>query len=382
MGKRIKKIYRAVVFIMVVFLWLFSLYRILSDFGLTAFGTWSPPDPPSPPCPSCCQVTPTPTPSCGQPTPTPTPTPEITPSPNPEPSVTLAPTPIPTTPPTTDNGGSGGPAEPPKCESATPSTPFLRTLIKLGNGKVKLVWDPVDSATGYAISYGPKPGNYLYGVSNTGKVNSFDIGSLREGNYCFAVRALNDCAPGGLSNEKCINEVLGTGIGGAVLGAKTPKVLAATGNSLDDYLIFVYVKPVFGSKKFEQNNAVNISIAQVGINLAISAGKTDGDLWDISQTGASYLAGSGKLGESGNTIVYGHNKNNLFGPIRWLEKGAEIKIKDSTGRILIYQVVETKTVSPDQTEILLPTSDSTLTLYTCDGIGDNLRFVVIAKLTS
>ena len=366
MDKRFKKIYRVIVFIMVIFLWLFSLYRIISYFGLvnrfsglirsaSAVGNVcfscppEPPNPPFPPCPPCCY-------------PTSTPTSEITP------------TPVPTNPPTAgDNGGGGGgPAEPSHCGSATPSTPFLRTLIRLGNGQVELVWDPVDPSSGYAISYGPKPGDYLYGVSDTGKVNSFIIGDLGGGNYCFAVRALNGCAPGELSNEKCTNDVLGTGIGGAVLGA--------TGNSLDDYLISINKKANFGARSFSQSLPEKIDIDQVGIHLGITAGQINNNLWDISDSGASYLAGSGLPGDQGNMIIYGHNKNQLLGPIRWLEKGAKITITNNQGKIFKYQVVEIKTISPDQTDILSKTPDSTLILYTCTGVDDSQRFVVVAKL--
>jgi len=70
-------------------------------------------------------------------------------------------------------------------------------------------------------------GNYIYGVPNTGKITFFTVGSLQSGvNYCFAVRAINDCAPSELSNEICTGAVLGVTTGGKVLGVST---LGATG---------------------------------------------------------------------------------------------------------------------------------------------------------
>jgi len=159
------------------------------------------------PCFTCPTKCPTPTP--GSPSPTPS-------GPG-EPTVTL--------PPPSSEGGDGGggsqgggPPGPPHCDNQTPPAPYLRTLTKIKFGEVELIWDPVEQATHYTISYGPSSSNYLYGVPNTGKVSSFKIGDLGSGNYCFVVRAVNDCAPSDPSNELCT--------GGQVLGAS---VLGATG---------------------------------------------------------------------------------------------------------------------------------------------------------
>jgi hypothetical protein len=109
----------------------------------------------------------------------------------------------------------------------------LRYLRALGGGKIEPLWDPVEPVTSYNISYGPSSGNYLYGVPDTGKTTSFTVGGLGAGNYCFIVRALNDCAPSGPSNEMCTAQAVGTG---AVLGART-KVLGATGAGVSDWLM-------------------------------------------------------------------------------------------------------------------------------------------------
>jgi hypothetical protein len=105
----------------------------------------------------------------------------------------------------------------------------------LGAGEVELFWDPVEPSTHYSIFYGPSSRNYLYGVANTGKVSSFKIGSLGRGTYCFAVRAVNDCAPGELSNEKCTGEVLGVS---KVLGVST---LGATGDFDEKILQILFI---------------------------------------------------------------------------------------------------------------------------------------------
>ena len=170
-------------------------------------------------CPCCPTLTPTPTPTA---TPTPTLTPTATPTPTSE-VPTLTPTPTPTSAPGDSGGGGngiGGPPGPPVCNDQAPPSPYLRDLKMLGGGKVELLWDPVDPVTHYNISYGPSLGDYTYGVDNTGKVTSFIIGGLGGGNYCFVVRGVNNCMPGGASNEKCTS--------GAVLGASSQKILGAS----------------------------------------------------------------------------------------------------------------------------------------------------------
>lgn len=93
----------------------------------------------------------------------------------------------------------------------------------------------MEPTTHYNLSYGPTFGNYLYGVDNTGKVNSFRVGGLGAGNYCFAVRGVNDCAPGELSNEKCTGAVLGVA---KVLGVST---LGATGDFPNQLIQILFI---------------------------------------------------------------------------------------------------------------------------------------------
>lgn len=123
-----------------------------------------------------------------------------------------------------------------------------------------------------------------------------------------------------------------------------------------------------------------ILIPKVKIDLPIFPGKAIDDKWEIAEKGVSYLMGSGIPGRVGNAVIYSHNKKIQFGPISWLKKGDEIKIINKKNEEIVYQVVETKIVSPKEIEVLSPTEDSTLTLYTCIGIMDSKRLVVIAKL--
>lgn len=125
---------------------------------------------------------------------------------------------------------------------------------------------------------------------------------------------------------------------------------------------------------------VQILIPKVKINLPVFSGRAEGEDWEISETGASYLLGSGIPGQKGNVVVFGHNKNSLLGPARWLGKGDEIKLINQKNEEFIYRVIEKKTVSSKQVDILAPSEDARLTLYTCSGFLDKERLVLVAEL--
>lgn len=252
--KKIRKYFspiaEAIFFIFALGVFCYSGYKIAVHYGLlktetsacsSCGGDCQPPECPCCPPPCCPTSTPTPEPT-EIPQPTDTPTPGLTDTPTPTLTLTPIPTPTPTnTPSSGDSGGGGdgrgGPPGPPVCGDPAPPSPYLRDLRILGGGKVELLWDPVEPTTHYNISYGPSSGNYTFGVDNTGKVTSFTIGGLGGGNYCFTVRGVNNCMPGGSSNETCTS--------GAVLGTSNEKILGAsilgaTGGFADQlsYLIF------------------------------------------------------------------------------------------------------------------------------------------------
>jgi len=138
--------------------------------------------------------------------------------------------------------------------------------------------------------------------------------------------------------------------------------------------------PNFIKRIEEEDLPEKIVISKVSIDLPVFPGKVINDKWEISEKGVSYLLGSGIPGDVGNTVIYGHNKRNQFGPIRWLEKGNEIRLVNKRKEEFIYKVTETKIVTPQQVDVLSSTEEATLTLYTCTGILDRQRFIVISKL--
>lgn len=100
--------------------------------------------------------------------------------------------------------------------------------------------------------------------------------------------------------------------------------------------------------------------------------------WTISPNHASYLVSSGRPGQPGNIILYGHNKREILGNIRAFKGGETITLTLADGTTRDYRVAKLAEVAPTQVDLLQPTEVETLTIYTCSGFLDSQRFVVQA----
>lgn len=128
------------------------------------------------------------------------------------------------------NNSSSNESRPTECTDSKPNAPSI-SVSRINATTARVTWGAVSGASHYTISYGTSPGNYQYGVSNTGNVTSYEVGGLGSGNYYFAVYAVNNCKPSDKSNEASTGggSVLGasTSGGGQVLGASTDGLAAA-----------------------------------------------------------------------------------------------------------------------------------------------------------
>ena len=113
--------------------------------------------------------------------------------------------------------------------------------------------------------------------------------------------------------------------------------------------------------------------------LYISNGQVVGDRWAISETGVSYLVSSALPGQTGNSVIYGHNRNDILGYLPKVTSGDPVYVVLANGDYVKYEVAETKVIQPSQVEILNQSQDSRLTIYTCTGFLDTARFVVVAE---
>lgn len=124
---------------------------------------------------------------------------------------------------------------------------------------------------------------------------------------------------------------------------------------------------------------VYIKSYPVGVDVKVQDTTINNGVWTILPDSAGYLLGSAGIGDNGNIIIYGHNKNNILGPIRWIKDGQVIEVNGSDGKRYSYVVTKTDIVDPDNLDYIKPKETETLTIYTCIGFLDSKRFIVVAS---
>ena len=114
------------------------------------------------------------------------------------------------------------------------------------------------------------------------------------------------------------------------------------------------------------------------VNIDLEEARLADDVWEISEKKATHLEQSANPGESGNIIIYGHNKPSILGNIRRMKQGDRVFLTAADGMVHHYQVFQAIEVDPTQMELLAPTEAEVLTLYTCSGWLDRKRWIVQA----
>lgn len=128
----------------------------------------------------------------------------------------------------------------------------------------------------------------------------------------------------------------------------------------------------------EKKSPIKVVIPNLGVNLDIKRSRIVNGYWEVFSDSAGWGEGSGYPGEVGNQVVFAHAREGLFLPLREVQLGTEIYIMTDDDWF-DYEVQEIKEVYPNELEVIAPTEDETLTLYTCTGFNDSMRLIVVAK---
>lgn len=135
----------------------------------------------------------------------------------------------------------------------------------------------------------------------------------------------------------------------------------------------------------ENTKPINILVPSVDLSLPIEIGNYDyqSHSWPINDTSAFYASVTSQLNTSaGQTVLYAHNKNNLFGKVKQLKNDDSIIIIDDTNQKFTYSLSRRKIVKPNDTAVFYEKSDKpTLVLITCDGLFDENRELIYFTLT-
>lgn len=123
-----------------------------------------------------------------------------------------------------------------------------------------------------------------------------------------------------------------------------------------------------------------LNIPSLNLHLPVYTSEIKKEKWETTKDGVSFLLSSGKPGEYGNTVIYGHNWNSLLGKLDKLKPGQEIEIEMTNGTRKNYIAEFIQVITQDQIHILKTTTDNRLTIFTCTGFLDSKRLVVTASL--
>lgn len=144
-------------------------------------------------------------------------------------------------------------------------------------------------------------------------------------------------------------------------------------------LSFSKVPPEVQKSTQQIDLPVEIIIPSIQIDLKVDPGQIKDGVWQISDISATFLNTSAPPGSGGNTVIYGHNKQVIFGNLPYLSIGQKIMVKTKSGKIYNYVADQKYFVGPDRVDLVSPSDKEELTIYTCYGLFDGERAVVRAK---
>jgi sortase A len=102
-----------------------------------------------------------------------------------------------------------------------------------------------------------------------------------------------------------------------------------------------------------------IEIPRLGVTIAILEGTSARTL----RLGVGHIKGTALPGEQGNSGIAGH-RDTFFRPLKDIRTNDEIRIQTASG-IVRYQVNWVRIVAPDDTGVLAPAAENSITLITC-----------------
>ncbi len=159
-------------------------------------------------------------------------------------------------------------------------------------------------------------------------------------------------------------------------GGAAPNLLDEVPAHLRDYVQSITPMPI---PTPGPGQPTRIDIPALGI---VNQTIVEGDDWDQLKKGVGHHPGTANPGERGNLVLSAHDDifGEIFRHLDQLKPGDEVIVYSGNQRYR-YVIAAQRIIQPTQVEVMLPTSDPTVTLISCyPYLIDTQRIAVFAQL--
>ena len=154
--------------------------------------------------------------------------------------------------------------------------------------------------------------------------------------------------------------------------------VSALGHSRSVAFKHAVVAPHVPTKPVIAGLPVRIVIPDSGVDLPVDPGYYDAasNSWTLSGLRAQFATISSQANDAtGDTFIYGHNNNSVFGALRHVTPavGAQALIYTDNGHVFSYKFQSVVSLTPDDTSVLEYNGPPIMTIQTCTGSVDEWR---------
>lgn len=132
------------------------------------------------------------------------------------------------------------------------------------------------------------------------------------------------------------------------------------------------------SEKVSKEKPLRIVIPRLNINIPVVEAPVINGNWKVSDSVANHGQGSAYPGQEGNMVIFAHARRNMFINLRDVTTNDDIYVLTNK-KWYVYKVSDIREATPEQVELIAPTNDERITLFTCKGFSDEKRLIVVGK---
>lgn len=148
--------------------------------------------------------------------------------------------------------------------------------------------------------------------------------------------------------------------------------------SSQDFLPYsVYAKKTqFSPTTLISGKPVLLKIPKLKISLSVKEGRYDPNkqVWEIDNQSVFHAVMTPwPNNQAGNTLIYGHNQNNIFEKLNQMRQSDLIQIETDNHKAFTYNLISVNDVQPNNLDLFAYEGEPIVTLQTCAGAWNKDR---------